>query len=148
MVDDKESQWNWSHSSPGGSSAHVELLENRTLLSVGSRFIQATGTLVISTDTSDDAMEQLWGGIGAVFQSWTGKRAIAYRRIEGIPEDWGTAVNVQAMVFGNMGESSAFDTARQGSMCAKRRSHKSAWIQCSRANTSQTTQQRSHTCPY
>ena len=55
----------------------------------------------------DDAMQQLWGGIGAVFQSWNGKRAIAYRRIEGIPHDWGTAVNVQAMVFGNMGEDSA-----------------------------------------
>ena len=55
----------------------------------------------------DDAMKQLWGGIGAVFQSWNGKRAIAYRRIEGIPHDWGTAVNVQAMVFGNMGEDSA-----------------------------------------
>jgi len=55
----------------------------------------------------DDAMQQLWGGIGAVFQSWNGKRAVAYRRIEGIPHDWGTAVNVQAMVFGNMGEDSA-----------------------------------------
>jgi hypothetical protein len=50
-------------------------------------------------------MEQLWGGIGAVFKSWNGKRAISYRRIEGIPDEWGTAVNVQAMVFGNMGDS-------------------------------------------
>ena len=55
----------------------------------------------------DDAYEQLWGGIGAVFKSWNGKRAIAYRRIEGIPDDWGTAVNVQSMVFGNMGDNSA-----------------------------------------
>lgn len=59
----------------------------------------------------DDAYEQLWGGIGAVFKSWNGKRAIAYRRIEGIPNDWGTAVNVQSMVFGNMGETSATGVA-------------------------------------
>ncbi|MFH0963658.1 MAG: pyruvate, phosphate dikinase, partial [Planctomycetota bacterium] len=50
---------------------------------------------------------QLWGAIGAVFQSWNGKRALAYRRIEKIPDDWGTAVNVQTMVFGNMGATSA-----------------------------------------
>jgi pyruvate,orthophosphate dikinase len=56
-------------------------------------------------------MEQLWGGIGAVFKSWNGKRAIAYRRIEGIPDEWGTAVNVQAMVFGNMGDNSATGVA-------------------------------------
>ncbi len=59
----------------------------------------------------EDPMEQLWGAIGAVFSSWNGKRAIAYRRIEGIPEEWGTAVNVQAMVFGNMGETSATGVA-------------------------------------
>ncbi|MCC6696084.1 MAG: pyruvate, phosphate dikinase [Candidatus Hydrogenedentes bacterium] len=59
----------------------------------------------------DDANEQLWGGIKAVFQSWNGRRAISYRRIEGIPDDWGTAVNVQAMVFGNMGETSATGVA-------------------------------------
>jgi len=59
----------------------------------------------------DDANEQLWGGIKAVFQSWNGKRAIAYRRIEGIPHDWGTAVNVQAMVFGNLGDTSATGVA-------------------------------------
>ncbi len=59
----------------------------------------------------DDANEQLWGGIGAVFQSWMGKRAIAYRRIEKIPEDWGTAVNVQSMVFGNTGDNSATGVA-------------------------------------
>ncbi|MBQ5594065.1 MAG: pyruvate, phosphate dikinase, partial [Bacteroidales bacterium] len=59
----------------------------------------------------DDAYEQLWGGIGAVFKSWNGKRAIAYRRIEGIPDEWGTAVNVQSMVFGNMGENSATGVA-------------------------------------
>ncbi len=59
----------------------------------------------------DDPMEQLWGGIKAVFQSWNGKRAIAYRRIEGIPDEWGTAVNVQSMVFGNLGDTSATGVA-------------------------------------
>ncbi|MFA6317324.1 MAG: pyruvate, phosphate dikinase [Elusimicrobiota bacterium] len=55
----------------------------------------------------DDPMAQLWGSVGAVFASWMGKRAISYRRIEKIPEEWGTAVNVQSMVFGNLGEDSA-----------------------------------------
>jgi pyruvate,orthophosphate dikinase len=59
----------------------------------------------------DSAEAQLWGGIGAVFKSWNGKRAISYRRIEGIPDEWGTAVTVQAMVFGNMGNSSATGVA-------------------------------------
>ncbi|MFC1665475.1 pyruvate, phosphate dikinase [Pseudomonadota bacterium] len=66
---------------------------------------------VLGRPFCDDAWEQLWGGIGAVFQSWYGKRAIAYRKVEGIPEDWGTAVNVQTMVFGNMGEDSATGVA-------------------------------------
>lgn len=59
----------------------------------------------------DDPDKQLWGAIKAVFQSWNGKRAIAYRQIEGIPHLWGTAVNVQAMVFGNMGDTSATGVA-------------------------------------
>jgi len=59
----------------------------------------------------DDHMKQLWGGIGAVFQSWMGKRAVSYRKIEGIPEHWGTAVNVQTMVFGNTGDTSATGVA-------------------------------------
>jgi len=59
----------------------------------------------------DDPWEQLWGAIGAVFQSWRGRRAIAYRQFEGIPEAWGTAINVQAMVFGNLGEDSATGVA-------------------------------------
>ncbi len=54
-----------------------------------------------------DPHEQLWGAIGAAFGSWMNQRAITYRRLHGIPESWGTAVNVQAMVFGNMGETSA-----------------------------------------
>ena len=59
----------------------------------------------------DDAKAQLEGGIKAVFKSWNGKKAISYRRIEGIPDEWGTAVNVQAMVFGNMGDTSATGVA-------------------------------------
>ena len=66
---------------------------------------------VLGKPFPDDPMEQLWGAVRAVFQSWRGKRAIAYRKIEGIPEEWGTAVNVQSMVYGNMGEKSATGVA-------------------------------------
>jgi len=66
---------------------------------------------VLGKEFPDDAQEQLWGGIGAVFSSWNGKRAIDYRRIERIPDEWGTAVNVQSMVFGNMGNDSATGVA-------------------------------------
>ncbi len=66
---------------------------------------------VLGTEFPDDAKAQLEGGIKAVFKSWNGKKAISYRRIEGIPDDWGTAVNVQAMVFGNMGDNSATGVA-------------------------------------
>jgi pyruvate,orthophosphate dikinase len=59
----------------------------------------------------EDPHALLWGGIGAVFGSWMNQRAITYRRLHGIPESWGTAVNVQAMVFGNMGETSATGVA-------------------------------------
>jgi pyruvate,orthophosphate dikinase len=59
----------------------------------------------------EDPKAQLWGAIGAVFQSWMNQRAITYRRLHAIPEDWGTAVNVQAMVFGNMGDTSATGVA-------------------------------------
>ncbi len=58
-------------------------------------------------DFPTDPMEQLWGAICAVFDSWMNERAILYRKMEGIPAEWGTAVNVQAMVFGNLGETSA-----------------------------------------
>jgi pyruvate, orthophosphate dikinase len=58
-----------------------------------------------------DSWEQLWGSIGAVFNSWNNSRAIYYRRMEQIPDEWGTAVNVQAMVFGNMGDNSATGVA-------------------------------------
>ena len=59
----------------------------------------------------EDPWDQLMGGVSAVFASWNGKRAIEYRKIERIPEEWGTAVNVQAMVFGNMGDSSCTGVA-------------------------------------
>ena len=58
-------------------------------------------------DFPTDAYEQLWGAICAVFRSWMNERAILYRKMEGIPDEWGTAVSVQAMVFGNMGNTSA-----------------------------------------
>ena len=66
---------------------------------------------VLGVEFPDTAEAQLWGSIGGVFKSWNGKRAIKYRQIEGIPDDWGTAVNVQSMVFGNMGETSATGVA-------------------------------------
>ena len=65
----------------------------------------------LGKDFPDDASSQLWGGIKAVFKSWNGARAISYRKIENIPEEWGTAVNVQTMVFGNTGEESATGVA-------------------------------------
>jgi len=65
----------------------------------------------LGTEFPDDARAQVEGGIKAVFKSWNGKKAISYRKIEGIPDEWGTAVNVQAMVFGNMGDSSATGVA-------------------------------------
>jgi len=66
---------------------------------------------VLGKPFPDDAREQLEGSIQAVFKSWNGKKAVSYRRIEGIPDDWGTAVNVQAMVYGNMGDTSATGVA-------------------------------------
>ncbi len=66
---------------------------------------------VLGVGFPDDARAQMEGGIKAVFKSWNGKKAVSYRKIEGIPDDWGTAVNVQAMVFGNMGDTSATGVA-------------------------------------
>ncbi len=76
----------------------VESYKQRVLEDLGKKFPQ-------------DPQEQLWGAIGAVFQSWMSPRAIHYRKMEGIPEEWGTAVSVQSMVFGNMGEDSATGVA-------------------------------------
>ncbi|MEI8374052.1 MAG: pyruvate, phosphate dikinase [Planctomycetota bacterium] len=66
---------------------------------------------VLGRPFPDDPEEQLWGAVGAVFKSWQGRRAVSYRRIEGIPGEWGTACNVQSMVFGNMGDESATGVA-------------------------------------
>ena len=65
----------------------------------------------LDVDFPEDPKEQLWGAIGAVFGSWNNDRAIAYREINNIPGEWGTAVNVQTMVFGNMGENSGTGVA-------------------------------------
>ncbi len=62
-------------------------------------------------DFPDDPREQLWGAIGAVFGSWNNERAVVYRKLNDIPDEWGTAVNVQAMVYGNMGEDCATGVA-------------------------------------
>jgi len=72
---------------------------------------KATIKSILGHEFPDDPREQLWGSVGAVFSSWNGKRAVSYRRIENIPGDWGTAVNVQAMVYGNLGDTSATGVA-------------------------------------
>jgi len=66
---------------------------------------------VLGREFPDNPEDQLWGATGAVFKSWNGRRALSYRKIEGIPGQWGTACNVQSMVFGNMGETSATGVA-------------------------------------
>jgi len=68
-------------------------------------------TETLGSEFPEDPKEQLWGAIGAVFGSWMNQRAITYRRLHNIPADWGTAVNVQAMVFGNMGSDCATGVA-------------------------------------
>jgi pyruvate,orthophosphate dikinase len=88
-----------------GCKSDTDLTEN-DLKNLCSLF-KAKVKDVLGKDFPDDHNEQLWGGIHAVFASWNGKRAVSYRKIEGIPDEWGTAVNVQAMVFGNMGSDSA-----------------------------------------
>lgn len=85
-------------------------LSEQDLILLCDRFKNEIGT-VFGQPFPDDPYEQLWGAIKAVFQSWNGARAVHYRNIENIPHDWGTAVNVQAMVFGNMGDSSATGVA-------------------------------------
>lgn len=75
------------------------------------RRFKAAVKKVTGKDFPTDPWEQLWGSVAAVFNSWNNPRAILYRRLEQIPDEWGTAVNVQAMVFGNMGESSGTGVA-------------------------------------
>ena len=65
----------------------------------------------LGKDFPENPMDQLWGAIGAVFGSWMNQRAITYRKLHNLPESWGTAVNVQAMVFGNMGDDSGTGVA-------------------------------------
>ena len=84
------------------SADDLKLLSERFKKEVKSR---------LKNEFPDDPLEQLWGGIKAVFESWNGARAVSYRKIENIPQEWGTAVNVQAMVFGNMGKHSATGVA-------------------------------------
>ena len=92
-----------------GYSSDTELtaLELKSLIEVYKKTI----IKVLGKPFPEDPFQQLWGSIGAVFSSWNGKRAIEYRRIEKIPNEWGTAVNVQAMVFGNMGNDSCTGVA-------------------------------------
>ena len=75
-----------------------------------------------------DVHEQLWGAIGAVFESWESDRAKVYRRLNAIPHDWGTAVNVQAMVFGNMGETSATGVAFTRDPATGERAYYGEWL--------------------
>ncbi|MBQ5880991.1 MAG: pyruvate, phosphate dikinase, partial [Bacteroidaceae bacterium] len=81
-------------------------LEVEDLKELVAKFKQAVKNQT-GKDFPNDSYEQLWGAICAVFDSWMNDRAILYRKMEGIPAEWGTAVNVQAMVFGNMGDTSA-----------------------------------------
>jgi pyruvate,orthophosphate dikinase len=85
-------------------------LDVEDLKELTSRFKKAVKDQT-GNDFPDDAGEQLWGAVCAVFDSWMNDRAILYRKMEGIPAEWGTAVNVQAMVFGNMGDTSATGVA-------------------------------------
>ncbi|MCK5311473.1 MAG: pyruvate, phosphate dikinase, partial [Desulfobacteraceae bacterium] len=85
----------------------IETPEMRNLCEKFKKKIKET----FNTEFPDDPKHQLMGAIGAVFKSWNGKRAVSYRRIEHLPDTWGTAVNVQSMVFGNMGNNSATGVA-------------------------------------
>ncbi|HKO56375.1 MAG TPA: pyruvate, phosphate dikinase [Thermoanaerobaculia bacterium] len=79
----------------------------RELVETYKRIVREKG----GRDFPQDVHEQLWGAIGAVFNSWNNQRAITYRKLNQIPDDWGTAVNVQSMVFGNMGDDCATGVA-------------------------------------
>lgn len=99
-----------------GNVKKVKGVENDTDLDAKDlkelcRLFKAKVKEVLGKEFPDDPITQLWGGIGAVFASWNGKRAVSYRRIENIPDEWGTAVTVQTMVFGNMGNDSATGVA-------------------------------------
>lgn len=85
-------------------------LDTEDLKLLVSRFKKAVKTIT-GKDFPDNCWDQLWEAIYAVFDSWMNERAILYRKLQSIPEEWGTAVNVQAMVFGNMGNSSGTGVA-------------------------------------
>ena len=89
------------------SDTELTVPELRSLVAAFKKTVKK----VLGKDFPEDPWDQLWGGVGAVFSSWNGKRAVEYRAIENIPDDWGTAVNVQAMVFGNMGSDSCTGVA-------------------------------------
>jgi pyruvate,orthophosphate dikinase len=89
------------------SDAQIPVQQLRELVGVYKKIVcDAT-----KKDFPQDVNDQLWGAIGAVFLSWNNQRAITYRKLNGIPDDWGTAVNIQSMVFGNMGDRSATGVA-------------------------------------
>ncbi len=98
-----------SYKSENGLGGDTDLSENdwRNVIDIFKNEIKSS----LGAEFPDNAETQLWGGIEAVFKSWNGARAISYRKIENIPEEWGTAVNVQTMVFGNTGEESATGVA-------------------------------------
>jgi pyruvate,orthophosphate dikinase len=98
-----------AHKDQHGLSLDTELSGNDWAMLVAD-FKQIVET-ELGRPFPQDPYEQLWSAIGAVFSSWMAPRAITYRQIHGLPADWGTAVNVQAMVFGNMGDSSATGVA-------------------------------------
>ena len=95
---------------------------------------------VLGVEFPDSAEEQLWGSIGGVFKSWNGKRAIKYRQIEGIPDDWGTAVNVQSMVWPSPATLQTVTTSSTANGLSTPRAR--TWLQVSVPLTRSTTQPR------
>ncbi len=89
------------------SDAEIPASGLRTLLDTYKEIVRKES----GADFPQDVQDQLWGAIGAVFLSWNNDRAITYRKLNGIPDSWGTAVNVQSMVFGNMGDDCATGVA-------------------------------------
>ncbi|HXG58436.1 MAG TPA: pyruvate, phosphate dikinase [Thermoanaerobaculia bacterium] len=89
------------------SDAEIPAEDLRELVARYKEIVRRSG----GRDFPQDVHEQLWGAIGAVFGSWNNQRAITYRKLNGIPDDWGTACNVQSMVFGNMGNDCATGVA-------------------------------------
>ena len=89
------------------TDAEIPAASLRELVATYKKIVRERG----GSDFPQDVNDQLWGAIGAVFNSWNNQRAITYRKLNGIPDDWGTAVNVQSMVFGNMGDDCATGVA-------------------------------------